>query len=55
MLTVGSPNRLASAGVKKLGLRPRVTKVPEPSAFVVSLASRPFFSHQRSPAATPAM
>src|SRR5262249_36726077 len=40
MLTVGSPNRLASAGVKKAGVRPRPTSVPEPSAFAVSFPSR---------------
>src|SRR5215475_7095750 len=44
MLTVGSTNRRASAGVKKAGVRPRPTSVPEPSAFVVSFPDADAFS-----------
>src|SRR5690348_2511983 len=43
-LTVGSPNRFASAGERNDGLRPRDATVTEPSACVVNLADADAFS-----------
>src|SRR5690348_9483722 len=43
-LTVGSPNRVASAGARKSGVRPPVKTMAEPSEFRVSFVGPVTFS-----------